>query len=41
MGVFSELKEFYEDVEIPTINVYDPDYIKEKIRVLKSNPIRN
>ena len=41
MGVFSELEDFYEDVEVPTINVYDPDYIKEKIRVLKSNPIRN
>lgn len=26
---------------IPTINVYDADYIKENIRVLKSNPIRN
>ena len=41
MGVFSDFKDFYEDVEVPTINVYDPDYIKEKIRVLKSNPIRN
>ena len=41
MGVFSELEDFYEDVEVPTINVYDPDYIAEKIRVLKSNPIRN
>ena len=27
--------------DIPTINVYDADYIKENIRVLKSNPIRN
>ena len=41
MGVFSDFKDFYDDVEVPTINVYDPDYIKEKILVLKSNPIRN
>lgn len=27
--------------DILTINVYDADYIKENIRVLKSNPIRN
>ena len=41
MGVFSDFKDFYEEVDVPTINVYYPDYIKEKIRVLKSNPIRN
>jgi hypothetical protein len=45
MGLFEDFKRFYEDeqnsVEVPTINVYDPDYIKERIRVIKSNPIRN
>ena len=41
MGIFSDFKDFYDEVEVPTINVYDPDYIKEKIRVLNSNPIRN
>ena len=41
MGIFSDLKDFCDEVEVPTINVYDPDYIAEKIRVLKSNPIRN
>ena len=33
-GIFSDLKDFCDEVEVPTINVYDPDYIKEKIRVL-------
>ena len=45
MGLFEDFKRFYEDeqnsVEVPTINVYDPDYIKERIRVIKSNPTRN
>ena len=45
MGLFEDFKRFYEDeqnsVEVPSINVYDPDYIKERIRVIKSNPIRN
>ena len=41
MGIFSDFKDFYDEVEVPTINVYDPDYIKEKIRVLNSNSIRN
>ena len=41
MGIFSDLKDFCDEVEVPTINVYDPDYIAEKIQVLKSNPIRN
>ena len=41
MGIFSELKDFCDEVEVPTINVYDPDYIAENIQVLKSNPIRN
>lgn len=27
--------------DIPTINVYDSDYIEQNIRILKSNPIRN
>ena len=45
MGLFEDFKRFYEeeqnDVEVPTVNVYDPDYIKERIRVIKSNPTRN
>ena len=45
MGLFEDFKRFYEDeqnsVEVPSINVYDPDYIKERIRAIKSNPIRN
>ena len=45
MGLFEDFKRFYEeeqnDVEVPTVNVYDPDYIKERIRVIKSNLIRN
>ena len=41
MGIFSDLKDFCDEVEVPAINVYDPDYIAEKIRVLKSNPCRN
>ena len=35
MGLFEDFKRFYEeeqnDVEVPTVNVYDPDYIKERI----------
>ena len=44
MGLFDDFKRLYDagpKVEIPMINVYDPDYIAEKIWVLKSNPIRN
>ena len=44
MGLFDDFKRLYDagpKVEVPVINVYDPDYIAEKIRVLKSNPIRN
>mgnify|MGYP002510611473 CR=1 FL=1 len=41
MGIFSDLKDFCDEVEVPAINVYDPDYIAEKIRVLKSDPCRN
>ena len=44
MGLFDDFKRLYDagpKVEVPMINVYDPDYIAEKIWVLKSNPIRN
>ena len=45
MGLFEDFKRFYENeqnsAEVLSINVYDPDYIKERIRVIKSNPIRN
>ena len=44
MGLFDDFKRLYDTgqkVEVPMINVYDPDYIAEKIWVLKSNPIRN
>ena len=33
--------EMPSDLEIPTIDVYDSDYIKQCIKTLKSNPIRN
>ena len=33
--------EMPSDPEIPTIDVYDSDYIKQCIKTLKSNPIRN
>lgn len=44
MGLFDDFKRLYDagpKVEVPVINVYDPDYIAGKIRGLKSNPIRN
>ena len=44
MGLFDDFKRLYDagpKVEVPVINVYDPDYIAEKIRVLKSDPCRN
>ena len=44
MGLFDDFKRLYDagpKVEVPVINVYYPDYIAEKIRVLKSNPCRN
>lgn len=45
MGIFEEFERFCNEeqnrVEVPTVNVYDPDYIKERIRVTKNNQIRN
>lgn len=45
MGIFEEFERFCNKeqnrVEVPTVNVYDPDYIKERIRVTKNNQIRN
>ena len=45
MGILEDFEQFYEEeknsVDVPTINVYDPDYIKERIRVIKNNPRRN
>lgn len=45
MGIFEEFERFCNEeqnrVEVPTVNVYNPDYIKERIRVTKNNQIRN
>lgn len=45
MGIFEDFERFCNEeqnrVEVPTVNVYDPDYIKERIRVTKNNQIRN
>ena len=45
MDILKDYRKWYVEApltsDIPTINVYDADYIKENIRVLKSNPIRN
>ena len=43
MGIFNDFKKMYEemDAEIPRFNPYDPVYIKDRIRVLKANPVRN
>lgn len=45
MGIFEGFERFCNKeqnrVEVPTVNVYDPDYIKERIRVTKNNQIRN
>jgi hypothetical protein len=40
-----DLRKFYNEeeksVEIPTINIYNSDYIRNQIKILKNNPIRN
>ena len=43
MGIFNDFKKIYEEMddEIPQFNPYDPTYIKDRIRVLKANPVRN
>lgn len=45
MGIFEDFERFCNEeqnrVEVPTVNVYDHDYIKERIRVTKNNQIRN
>ena len=43
MGIFNDFKKMYEEMddEIPQFNPYNPTYIKDRIRVLKENPVRN
>ena len=43
MGIFNDFKKMYEEMddEIPQFNPYNPTYIKDRIRVLKANPVRN
>lgn len=45
MEIFEDFERFCNEeqnrVEVPTVNVYDPDYIKKRIRVTKNNQIRN
>ena len=46
MGILDEFRSLYGEVESPTeevteLNVHDPAYIRERIRILKEHPIRN
>ena len=46
MGILDEFRSLYGEVEspkeeVPKLNVYDPLYIQERIRILKEHPIRN
>ena len=46
MGILDEFRSLYGEVESPTeevteLNVHDPAYIQERIRILKEHPIRN
>ena len=45
MEIFEEYKrwseEAAENTDLPSININDSDYIKENLRILKSNHIRN
>lgn len=46
MGILDEFISLYGEVEqpkevVPELNVYDPLYIQERIRILKEHPIRN
>ena len=46
MGILDEFRSLYGEVEstekeVPELNVYDPLYIQERIRILKEHPIRN
>ena len=46
MGILDEFRSLYGEVESTTeevteLNVHDPAYIQERIRILKAHPIRN
>lgn len=46
MGILNEFNSFYGEEEshkeqVPELNVHDPMYIQERIRILKEHPIRN
>ena len=46
MGILDEFRSLYGEAEstekeVPELNVHDPLYIQERIRILKEHPIRN